>query len=392
MGIMSPRTRFFVLSISTPVLVFAVLGGFLGRASGGVQETYQHLRLFEDVVSLVTNNYVEEVKPDLIMEGAMRGLADGLDADSSYLPPDEVKQFENTPTPPAGGIGLELTRQYYLRVVASVDGSPAAKAGLVTGDYIRAIDGTSTRDMSLFSGRRRLRGAPGSKVTLTVLRGSAAEPHDVVLIREKDAPPAVTGRMGAPGIGYVRISSFGPRTASDLKAQIGRLGQQGATKLIIDLRRTAAGSLDDGIEASRLFVKSGTLAIRESRDAREPIEATAAGETAPSQEIVILTTTGTSGAAELFAAALAGNKRAELIGEHTLGRAALQKLVKLPDGSALWLSWAKYLTPDGQPIHGKGLEPAIEVDEPEVEFGAAQPTTDPILDKALERLSLKTAA
>src|SRR5215510_3003374 len=146
---MTSRTRLFVLVISTPVIAFAIIGGYLGQAMAK-DETYQHLRVFEDVVSLVLNNYVEEVDVKKAMRGAMNGLSDGLDADSSYLPPDVAKAFEsNAPIGPAD-IGVELTRQYYLRVVSVRPGSPAAKAGLRTGDFVRAIDNRATRDMSVY--------------------------------------------------------------------------------------------------------------------------------------------------------------------------------------------------------------------------------------------------
>ena len=162
---MTSKTRLSVLLLSTPVLAFVVVGGLMGHASARTgDETYQHLRVFQDVVSLVLNNYVEEVKVDRAMEGAMKGLADGLDPDSAYLNPKQVADVEAGAAPPGADIGLEMTRQYYLRVISARDGSPAAKAGLQTGDYVRAIDGKPTRDMSVFEGSRLLRGEPGSKV------------------------------------------------------------------------------------------------------------------------------------------------------------------------------------------------------------------------------------
>src|SRR5215207_6775136 len=191
---MTTRKRLSVLLISTPLLAFIVFGGMKGKASGGDQ-TFQHLRVFEDVVSLILNNYVEDAKVAKVMEGAMRGLADGLDPDSAYLTAAEVKSMDPGEKLPAGDVGIELTRQYYLRVIAARDDSPAAKAGLQTGDYVRAIDGKPARDLSVFEGMRLLRGAPGSKVTLTVIRGNAAEPHEVVLVRDKAAGPVVTSRL-----------------------------------------------------------------------------------------------------------------------------------------------------------------------------------------------------
>src|SRR5436853_3290314 len=156
---MNSRTRLIVMSISAPVIAFAIVGGFLSKVMAR-EDTYQHLKIFDDAVGLITSSYVEEANVDKVMHGAMRGLVDGLDPDSAYLTPPQVKQIEaNTPLAPAG-VGIELTRQYYLRVIAARDRSPAAKAGLRTGDYIRAINETPTRDLSVWEGTRMLRGQP----------------------------------------------------------------------------------------------------------------------------------------------------------------------------------------------------------------------------------------
>ena len=388
---MTSRTRIIVLSITAPVIAFAIVGGLLGKVMAR-EDTYQHLKIFDDVVSLITSNYVEEVNVDKVMRGAMHGLADGLDPDSAYLTPDEVKQVETGAPLPIGDVGIDLTRQYHLRVIAARDNSPAAKAGLRTGDYLRAINDTPTREMSVWEGIRALRGAPGSKVALTIIRGNAADPHILELTRE--APPAVevTGRIAAPGVGYVRIVTLGPKAAAQLKAQVAQLAGAGATKLIVDVRRTSGGVLDDGMAVARLFVGKGTLAMREAKGGQRETIAAASGDGSITLPTIVLIDTGTSAAAELFASALNGNQRAELIGGRTIGRAGLQKLIKLPDGSGLWLTTTRYLTPSGTPLHEKGLEPAVAVDEPDVEFGQPAPTTDVILDKALERFSAKKAA
>ena len=412
---MTTRTRLSILLISTPLLAFVVFGGVLGRASGG-DPTFQHLRIFEDVVSLILNNYVEEPKVDKVMEGAMRGLADGLDPDSAYLTAADVKTIEPGEKLPGGDVGVELTRQYYLRVIAARDDSPAAKAGLQTGDYVRAIDGKPSRDLSVFEGMRMLRGAPGTKVTLTIIRGNAAEPRQIELVREKTPGAVVTGKMLQPGLGYVRIAAFGPDAAAKIRTQAGDLQKAGATHLIVDLRRTAEGAFDTGLEAARAFVKTGTLAMVAGRDPEEraPKEGTppSAAEKTPAKPsaaaiketisakpgdgaialpMTLLVTTGTSGAAELFAAALDGNNRADLIGERTLGRAGIQKLVRLPEGRGLWLTYARYLTPAGVTIQGRGLTPDVPVDEPDVDFDQPKPATDPILDAAIDRIKKKAA-
>src|SRR3954469_1907534 len=343
---MSSRTRMIVMTVSAPVIAFAIVGGLLGKVIAR-EDTYQYLKVFDDVVSLVTSHYVEDINVDKVMKGAMHGLADGLDPDSAYLTADEVKQVESgAPLPPAG-VGLELTRQYYLRVIASRDNSPAAKAGLRTGDYIRAINEMPTRDMSVWEGMRTLRGTPGSKVSITVIRGNANDPHVLELTRETEPASVVTGRIAGTGIGYVRIAVIGPSTAAQVKSQIAELQKGGAAKLIVDVRRASNGTIDDGLAIARLFVGKGTLAIREAKGGARETIAAAAGDGSVTLPAVVLVDTGTSGASEIFASARVGNERADLIGEHTIGRAASQKLVRLPDGAGLWLSTARYLTPKG---------------------------------------------
>ena len=389
---MSSRTRLIVMSISAPVIVFAIVGGFLGKVMAGQDAPYQHLKIFDDVVNMIASQYVEEVNIDKVMYGAMHGLADGLDPDSAYLTPAQVKQVEaGTPLPPAG-VGLELTRQYYLRVIAARDNSPAAKAGLRTGDYIRAINDMPTREMSVWEGMRMLRGAAGTKVTVTVIRGNAADPHVVELVRQAEPASAVSQRAAAPGVGYIRIAGISRDTAEQVKTHVAEAVKNGASKLIVDVRRVSNGSPEDGLAVARLFVAKGTLAMRETKTG--PRETIATGPTDGSITLpaAVLIDTGTSAAAEVFASALAGNKRADLVGEHTIGRAAEQKLIKLPDGAGLWLSTTRYLTPAGTPLHEKGLEPTVVVDDPDVEFGQAAPTTDPILEKAIEHLAGRKAA
>ena len=388
---MTARTRLAVLLVSTPLVAFALIGGFLGKASAR-EESYQHLRIFEDVVSLVLSNYVEDVNLDKVMDGAMRGLAEALDAESAWLAPAHVAQLEKSVPLPDGDTGLDVVRQYYLRVVSARDGSPAAKAGLRTGDFIRVIDAQPTRDLSAIEGQRLLRGPVGSSVRLLVLRGNAAEPHEVTLVREKLAPAPVTGRLLADGVGLVRIAAFGKSTAEDVGRVVADLEKQGAAQLVLDLRATSMGSPSDGLATARLFVRSGTLVQREARgEAASPIAA-GAGDGTLTLPVAVLTTAGSAGAAELVAAALAGNDRAVLVGERTLGRAAEQKLVRFSDGSGLWMTYARFLTPAGKAIHGQGIEPGIAVEDPDVEFGAQPPVADPILEKAVETLRAKKAA
>src|SRR5882672_786408 len=388
---MTSRTRLWVVAISTPVIAFALIGGYLGQAMTR-DDTYQHLRVFEDVVSLVLNNYVEEVDVKKAMKGAMNGLADNLDPDSAFLPANIASAYESNTAAGPADVGIEVSRQYYLRVVSARDGSPAAKAGLRPGDFIRAIDTRSTKDISTYEGDRLLHGQPGSKVALLVIRGNAADPHEVDLVRERLTGPELTSKMADPTTGYIHVMEFSKRSPVQLKQAADALAKTGAARYVIDLRGATKGDLDDGLGAARLFIKTGTLTIRETKgNMKEPVAAQT-GDGAITSPVVLLVDQSTARAGEVFAAALDGNKRAEMIGEHTLGSAARQRLVKLPDGSAMLLSYLRYLTPGGEVIHEKGLQPEVPVDEPDVEFGTPAPTTDVTLQRALQYFSEKKAA
>ena len=368
-----------------PILTFALLGGYL-RNTLAQEDVYRHLQIFEDVVTLIAENYVEVVEYDELMQGAMRGLSAGLDGKSSYLTRQEVMLFEQGIPLLDGQTGLTLTKEYYPRVVAARNGSPGEIAGLMPGDYIRNINGESTRNISLLSATRLLRGEPRSKVSLTILRGNAMEPHTVELTFTIAEAPELLTKMVSPRVGYLRIPTFEQINPSEVASTIDTLMMSGTENLIIDLRETAEGALKTGYDFAELFVPAGIISIRESRgESREVISVDKDGKYL-TLRLVILINSGTSGPAELFAAALATNQRATLIGTQSQGQAADQRLVKLPDGSGLWLSWTHYLTPDGEPIHGHGLEPTIIAEEPFVEFGSNPPDDDQGLAKALDYL------
>ena len=421
-----PRTRLVVLIVSVPLIAFTLVGGFLGREASG-ENPYRHLRIFEDVVSLISSNYVEEVDLGEVLGGALRGLTEGLDAESAYLSAEDVERIASGRPLPEGGVGVELRRRYYLQVVAPLDGTPAARAGVLPGDFIRAIDGEPTRFMSSVEGRRRLRGEPGSTVTISLIRGSTQEPYDVDLVRERLVDPGVTHRTLSGGETYVRVPGFGPGTRDAIADAVVRLAGDGPSRLILDLRNNATGTYDEGLAAARLFVADGALAMRQEHgDARTPLGATAGAAGAPEAPprasgaegpaaagaplagpsgedgdpagadadagaadtpLVLLTNFGTAGPAEVFVAALAGRDRASTVGQRTAGRASEQKLIRLPDGTGLWLSWARYLTADGEPIHRVGVTPDVAVDVAVPELGEPLPDDDPILERALEQVA-----
>jgi len=381
------RSRLMVFLISTPLVVLAVAGGLLGTSALARQQGVPQLAIFDDCVQLIRSAYVEPVDIDKVMDGAMRGLADGLDGSSAYLTPAQMKDVQANAPLAAGDPGLVITKAFYLRVVSVRDGSPAAKAGLRTGDYLRGIDGQPTREMSAIEGTRLLHGAPGSKVTLSVFRNSAADIREIPVERGVLDAPLVTATPEPDGAVDLRVTSFATGAAAQLGTAIDAARRNGATRLLLDLRGTAGGSFDEGIAAARLFVKTGVIAIRGGREATDQVKISAnPGDGAVTLPTVVLISNGTSGAAEVFAAALSGRERAELVGEPTAGIAGVQHLVPLPGGAGLWLTYQRYLTVDGQPIHERGVRPTVGVESPFVGFDDTPIANDPVLARGLETL------
>ncbi len=389
---MSSKSRWLLFFISTPLVIVAAVGGLLG-APKTPQKGFEHLRVFEDVVSLITGAYVVDVDPDKVMEGAMRGLAESLDPASSYLTPDEVALVEKSVPLGAGDPGLVVTRQFYLRVLGVKDGSSAAKAGLRSGDYVRAIDGRPTRDMSAFTGTRLLRGAPGSSVKVLVIRGNAAEPHELTLTRDVlDATAVASEYLAKDAAGVIRIRTFADGTAAAVRQAAEKLQQQGAKGLVLDLRSVADGSYDAAIDTAKVFIPTGTIATRAGRDNANKEVITASGGAALTVPVVVLQTFGTSGPAEVFISAMRDAHRADLVGERTAGLAAEQRLVSLPDHYGLWMTYRRYFTASGAVILEKGLVPDVVAEEPNVEFGEVAPANDDMRAKAIERLKAAKAS
>ena len=388
---MTNRTRFAILAVTAPILAFTLVGGLLGRAAAS-EDTYRYLAIFEEVVSLVTDNYVEQVEPERIMEGALWGLAEALDPESSYLAPREVELFDEGAGRHADNIGLVLTRRYYIQVVAAREGSPADVSGLKPGDFLREIDGQPTRTMSTVRAYELLNGPAGSTTSVSVIRNNAAEPISLELTRNNTKSISISSRFVGPGVGYLRIAEFDDAATAAIASASEQLERQGAQNLLIDLRNTASGTFKAGMAAAELFTPADTLLIRESSDAQEPV--TRLGpKPSITWPIVLMTNPGTAGAAELFAAALTDTTTAESVGTRTAGRAAEQTLIHLPDGGGLLLSSSQYLTASGTSIHRTGIEPTVAVQEPTIELTQTPvaPMEDPLLDRALERVLQMTA-
>lgn len=388
---MSARSRLLVFLVSAPLVALVVVGGSLGAGATMTlpQQHVSQLGVFQDVLSFIRSAYVEEVNIDKVMDGAMRGLADGLDPSSAFLTAEDVRALQAAGGAPAGEVGLIVARWgYYLRVLGVRDGSPAARAGLTTNDFIRAIDDRPTRDLSGLTGTRLLRGAPGSRVVLLLFRGgNPADTHQVDLVREVGKTDRASGRRLPTGEAYVRIASFGQGAAAAIAQTVASLGAPAKNGLIVDLRGTADGTAEEGIAAARLFVPTGTLATLAGRNSPPVVSSAAKGDGALAMPIVLLTSIGTANGAEVFAAALQGNKRGRLVGEPTAGIAGVQKLVPLDEGTGLWMTHARYLQQDGTPIHEQGLRPDVAVQVPIVGFDETPPATDEILTEGIAELN-----
>jgi carboxyl-terminal processing protease len=389
---MSPRTRLFVALVSTGLIGYVAVGSLLARVLGDT--SYGQLAVFNEVIRLVLDAYVEPVDVDRTMAGARLGMTDALDGDSAYLDAEQFAQYQRSAadTDTDADVGVVLTRRFaFLMVVAVRPGSMAEEAGLRTGDLIKSIDGRHTRPLPAVVGQSLLRGAPGSSVTLGILR-AGADPFEVSVTRERILPALPEGRMLDETTGYLRVYDLNPETGGALHTQIEVLKKEGATRMVLDLRDAAFGEPADGVSVAELFMDGGLVATQVGRrvnEARLEADPTRRAWDGP---LVVLVNSGTAGPGEIAAAALADTAEAPLVGEHTFGRAAESRPIPLPVGG-LVLTAAKYMSPSGISIHGSGLEPSVPVaasdphDGDAVDEEGTAPRPDRILERALEVLA-----
>ena len=380
---MSPRARLFVAFVSTGFIGYIALGSVLGRVRG--DSTYGQLAVFNEVVRIVLDAYVDPVNLDRTMAGARLGLTEALDGDSAYLEPEEFRLYQQ-PSRDDGDVGLVLTRRFsFLMVVAARAGSPADKAGVKAGDVIKTIDGRHTRPLPAPVGQRLLRGAPGSVVKLTLLR-AGSDPIDLSLTRERLVPAAPRSRMLEDGAGYLKVPEFPARVADDIRGELAALRRGGARTLVLDLRDSGDGAPAEAAKVAELFLHGGVVTKLTGTRMGEQVLTADPARSAWDLPMAVLVDTGTAGPAEIVAAALLDAGRAPLVGEHTFGRAAVQKPVPLAEGG-LVITVGKYVSPKGNAIHGKGLEPSVPVEvSPEDAPAEGAPERDVILEKALEVL------
>jgi carboxyl-terminal processing protease len=380
---MSPRARLAVALVSTALTGYILLGSLLGRVLGDT--TYGQLALFNEVVKLVLEAYVEPVNVDRALAGARQGLTEALDGDSYYLDAEAFKVWQQPGKDNEGDVGLLLTRRLgFLMVVAPRPGSPADKAGVRPGDIVKTIDTRHTRPLAPFVGQRLLKGAPGSVVKLTLLRGGS-DPIELSLVRERLSAAPVKGRVLDGGTGYVKVPEITDRAAEDIRGELESLRKAGARRLVLDMRGAAYGAPADGVKVAELFLKGGVVAKLSGVKHPEEVLSADPARSAWDLPVAALVDVGTAGAGELVAAALLDSGRGEVVGQHTFGRAPFQRGVALPDGG-LVVTVARYASPKGTLIHGKGVEPSVEVELPDDEEEGEAPAADVVLEKAIEVL------
>jgi len=332
-----------------------------------VEESYERLKVFTEVLSLIQANYVEETKPKELIYGGIRGMLETLDPHSSFLPPDVFKEMQIETQGSFGGLGIEITvKDRQLTVVAPIEGTPADRAGIQPGDRIVKIDGSPTKDMTLLEAVRKLRGAKGTSVTLTIAREESPGSFELTLVREVIEIRSVKAKDLGDGIAYIRVASFQERTAKDLQKAIEQRAQAGMSALILDLRNNPGGLLNQAVQVSDLFLDKGQLIVyTEGRAKNQDLRFSAEHMTeVPKVPMVVLVNGGSASASEIVAGALQDWKRAVVLGTKTFGKGSVQTVIPLSDGSGLRLTTARYFTPKGRVIHGNGIQPDIVVEVP----------------------------
>ena len=405
---MTTRIKYWVVSASTCLAVMLAVGSVLGQGADQ-SDNYKQLGVFSDVVARIKSDYVEEPDMKSVTLGAMNGLLEAVDPFASYLSAEQYKDYLANKDSQKPDVGLILSKKFgYMSVVGTVPDSPAAKAGFTMGDIIESIKGISTRDMPLAYAGLLLQGAAGSEVELGVVRVRHPEPQTVKLTRTALAIPPVEGKMLPGQVGYLDVNALTSVQVAQAAVAIQKLQKDGAQKLVVDLRDCALGSPEEGLAFANLFVGKGRLIyLKGQRVPQQNIDADPS-KVISSLPLAVLINHGTADAAEIAAAALGDNKRAQLVGERTYGDAAVRKAITMDDGGAIILSVAKYYTADGKAIQDADVTPAYVVAEPEPqvdvdENGEPIPETepqaqtkkplldDPVVKKALEVLGTAKA-
>jgi carboxyl-terminal processing protease len=358
---MSSLTRNIVITLSAVVFGFVAVGYVRGRSAG--DKAFRALTVYSDVLEHIQRDYVDEPDIHQVTSGALHGLLDSLDSESSYLSPLEYNDYkERSAATVKAEAGVALTKRFgYISVIAVLPDSPAQRAGLHLGDVIEKIGEFTTGQMAIEQAQLLLSGDPGKIVKLSVIRRGKAEPQDVDITLAKLPSPKVVEDRLEGDVAYLRVPEFDAGTTKQLHDDLLQLAREGAHKLILDLRDCAFGNDQDGIAAAQLFLSSGTITSLKGQTATSAVSSADPSKVVWTQPVAVLIGNGTAGPAEILAGAIADNHRGETVGQRTYGVASQQKLIQLDDGSALILTVANYYTPAGKEIPIDGVTPTREV-------------------------------
>ena len=363
---MSIKTKAAILVSSFAVLLFVVVGSMGGVHASSTDGSYRQLQVYSEVLSRVRSEYVEEPNIPKVTDGALHGLLESLDSNSSYMTADAYKQYKAHKSEAKGDIGATISKRFgYAAVVSVLPGSPAEKAGLEATDIFESIEGVSTRDMSLPEIRNMLAGSAGSQVNVSVVRARRAEPQKVVITRDVVSIPPVSDKMLEEGIGYVKVDALTRGKAQEISSKIKSLEKSGAKKLVLDLRNASDGDEGEGVAVANLFLNHGTITyLQGQKYPREAFNADPA-KAITTLPVAVVVNKGTAGPAEIVAAAILENARGDVVGDKTFGDGSVQKTIDLPDGGALILSVAKYYSPSGKAIQDTAVTPNVVVADEE---------------------------
>ena len=379
------------------LLIIIFLGSFFllglhndNSPSANDKNVYKDIKTFNEVFDIIKKNYVDEVDPTTLIQGAINGMVKTLDPHSSFMTPDLYKELEVETQGHFGGIGIEIMIiKDVLTVISPIEDTPAFNAGLKPGDQIIKIDGKSTKNIEITEAVKKLRGPKDTKVTITIMRENMAAPKDFTLTRAIIQIKSVKVKKLEDNIGYIRIAAFQEKTSDDLRKELREISQKlnPMKGLILDLRNDPGGLLTQAIEVSDIFLKSGVIVSTRGRVKSMETKSMATNDgvkiTCP---MIVLVNEGTASAAEIVAGALQDNGRALIVGAQTFGKASVQTVIPLEDGSALKLTTARYYTPKGRSIQAEGITPDIIVKyiKPSEDVESAAGMEEQIREKDLE--------
>jgi carboxyl-terminal processing protease len=362
---MTSRIKLFVVSTST-CLVFVLLFGAMRGRSASPEDTYRHLAVYTEVLSRIKSDYVEEPDMKSVTLGAVNGLLESIDPYASYLNADQYKQWMKSKDQHKAGVGLVLSKKFgYVGIVDAIPGSPGAKAGLSTTDVLETINGVATRDMPLAFAELLLEGEPGTTVEVGVLRLRKPEPQKITLTRAAIQYPAVVAKMEPDQVGLIQAQSLEGTKVKEIAAKVEELQKQGAKRLVLDLRHCSTGGPEEGTKLANLFLDKGLITYIEGQKVQRQDFSADAAASISRLPLAVIVNRGTANGAEVAAAALLDDKRAEVVGERTYGNASVRKAITMDDGSAVILSVAKYYSPSGKAIQDTGVTPSVPVAEVE---------------------------